>query len=118
MAEWTIYHNPRCSKSRAALEYLASKGIVPRVVEYLKTPLDVAALSELLERLRLDVREVLRDNEEEYSRLGLQDPNRTREELLRTLAEHPILLQRPIVVRGERAVIARPVTAIDALLDE
>jgi arsenate reductase len=116
--EWTIYHNPRCSKSRAALEYLAEKGVKPRVVEYLKTPLDVTALNDLLRRLDANARDILRDGEDEYERLGLNNPTVTREELLNAVAGHPVLLQRPIVVRGERAVIGRPTEAIDALLDD
>lgn len=116
--EWILYHNPRCSKSRAALKYLADKGIQPQVIEYLKTPPTKSELEELLRKLGRDVRDLLRDGEDEYTQLGLHNPHMTRDELLDALVQHPILLQRPIVVRGERAVIARPAEAIDLLLDE
>lgn len=117
-SEWIVYHNLRCSKSRAALKYLADKGVQPRVIEYLKTPPSKAELEELLRKLGRDVREILRDGEDEYTQLALHNPHMTRDELVNAIVQHPILLQRPIVVRGERAVIARPAEAVDVLFDE
>ncbi|MDY6813239.1 MAG: arsenate reductase (glutaredoxin) [Pseudomonadota bacterium] len=114
----TLYHNPRCSKSRAALALLRSRGIEPDVVEYLKTPPSVAQLRGLLAQLQLPVREVLRRGEAVYHELGLDGPTLTAAALLQAVHEHPILLERPIAVRGERAVIGRPPERVCELLDD
>ena len=102
-----IYHNPRCSKSRAALALLRERGIEPVVVEYLKTPPDAPALADLLEHLALPAVAILRHDEalfrREYADRTLSD-----DELIAAIVEHPELLERPIVRRGARAVIARP----------
>ncbi|MBU6491794.1 arsenate reductase (glutaredoxin) [Pandoraea sp.] len=108
----TIYHNPRCSKSRGACDLLAqsaaASGETVQVIEYLKTPPTLAQLQVLQKQLGVSAREMLREGETEYQALGLDDPSLDDTTLLRAVAEHPKLLQRPIVVRGERAVIARP----------
>lgn len=104
----TIYHNPRCSKSRAALAILEKKGVEPNVVRYLDTPLDAAALTALLAKLGLGARQAMRKNEAIYKELGLGDPNKSEAELIAAIAAHPILLERAIVVSGDKAVIARP----------
>jgi len=114
--EWTLFHNPRCSKSRDALAYLKEKGVQPTILEYLKTPLDAAALNDLLGKLHLRPRDLLRANEDEYDALGLGDENLSREALIEAIVQHPILLQRPIILRGEKGVIGRPTEAIDCLL--
>lgn len=111
--EIVIYHNPRCSKSRQALEILRQRGLAPVVVEYLKTPLD----AETLRLLGLPAREILRDNEDEYAALNLADPGKSEAELFAAIAQHPILLQRPIVISGKRAVVARPPERVKELLD-
>lgn len=103
-----IYHNPRCSKSREALALLQARGIVPEVVEYLQTPLNLGQMQELRQLLGLPARELLRTGEEAYTALGLDDPDLSEEALLGAIVAQPILLQRPIVVNGRRAVIARP----------
>lgn len=103
-----IYHNPRCSKSREALALLQARGIVVEVVEYLQTPLNLWQMQELRQRLGLPARELLRTGEEAYTALGLDDPDLSDEALLNAIVDQPILLQRPIVVNGQRAVIARP----------
>lgn len=108
MTEITLYHNPRCSKSRAALALLRERGAEVTLVEYLKTPPGAAELKRLAERLGLPVREMLRSNESIYRELGLGDPAHGDDDLLRAIAAHPILLQRPIAVAGGRAVIGRP----------
>ena len=116
MEDYLIYHNPRCSKSRAALDLLREHKIEPRIVEYLKTPPDAKALKELLGKLGLRPRDILRDGEEEFARLNLDDPKKTDEELIDAIVKHPILLQRPIVVRGDRAVVGRPTEKVAELL--
>lgn len=108
----TIYHNPRCSKSRAACELLTSTYNVANepteIVEYLKQPLTVAQLKQLNTQLGCPVREMIRDTEVEYKELQLSDAKLTDDELYEAIATHPVLLQRPIVVRNGRAVIGRP----------
>ncbi|MDH0865306.1 arsenate reductase (glutaredoxin) [Mitsuaria sp. GD03876] len=108
-----ILHNPRCSKSREALERLESRGLRPEVVEYLVTPLSLEALTALQRRLGVPARAMLRDGEDDYRELGLADASLTDAQLLRAVAERPKLLQRPIVVDGERALIARPPELLD-----
>lgn len=108
MSQITLYHNPRCSKSRAALALLEERGQDVRLIEYLKTPPDVAQLEHLAQQLKLPVREMLRSNEKPYRELELDDPARDDADLLHAIAQQPILLQRPIAVSGERAVIGRP----------
>jgi len=102
--DYIIYHNPRCSKSREALKILQEQGIVPVIIDYLKTPPTVEALRSL----GLPARVLIRDNEDEYTELNLADPEKSDSELFSAIAEHPILLQRPIVIAGHRVVIARP----------
>ena len=117
MADIVIYHNPRCTKSRATLERMearaAAEGHALAVVDYQKTPPDIATLRMLQRRLGLPVREMVRDNEEEYAALGLAGADD--EALLAAVAAHPKLLQRPIVVFGERAAIGRPPENVDVL---
>lgn len=114
--ETIIYHNPRCSKSREALALLQARGEPCRVVEYLKTPPDRATLGAIVAALGCPVRDVLRGQEAAYTNLGLADAAES--PLYDALGAHPELLQRPIVVRGARAVIGRPPAAILALFDE
>jgi arsenate reductase (glutaredoxin) len=108
----TVYHNPRCSKSRAACELItatyASADEPIEIIEYLKQPLTVTQLKQLNAQLGCPVREMLRDTEAEYKELHLSDTKLSDAELFAALAAHPILLQRPIVVRNGRAVIGRP----------
>jgi len=103
-----IYHNPRCSKSREALALLTERGLRPEVIEYLQTPPGVADLQALQQRLGVSARALLRSGEDEYIQLGLADTELGDDALLQAIASHPRLLQRPIVVNGRRAVIARP----------
>lgn len=106
--DFCLFHNPRCSKSREALALLEERGVTPEVREYLKTPLSLAELHQLRALLGLPAHELLRSGEEEYAQLDLARPELSEDALLQAIAEHPRLLQRPILVRGERAVIARP----------
>ncbi|WP_431265546.1 arsenate reductase (glutaredoxin) [Roseateles chitinivorans] len=103
-----ILHNPRCSKSREALALLESRGLTPEVVEYLETPLTLPELQTLHQQLGTPVRAMVRDNEDDYRELDLADTSLTDTQLLQAVADRPKLLQRAIVVQGERALIARP----------
>ena len=103
-----IYHNPRCSKSRETLDLLRSRGLEPQVIEYLKEPPDERMLEQLLRQLGLEPRELMRQQEDLYTELGLDKGAQTRQELIRLMVEHPILIERPIVVCGEHARLGRP----------
>lgn len=111
-----IYHNPRCSKSRATLALLEERGTPLEVVEYLKTPPSVEELEQLLAKLGRPAREIVRANETEFEASGvsLDAPDA---ELLALVAEHPKLLQRPIVEVGSRAAIGRPPEAVLDILE-
>ncbi|AKM30456.1 arsenate reductase (glutaredoxin) [Pandoraea faecigallinarum] len=106
----TVYHNPRCSKSREALALVEGSpaGRELQVIEYLKTPPTLADLKGLHKLLGVPVREMIRSNEAEFEALGLADTALGDDALLAAIAAHPKLLQRPIVVNGKKAVIARP----------
>ena len=108
MTDLTLYHNPRCSKSRGALELLEARGLAPSVVRYLETPPDAATLKALLGKLGIGARQLLRSGEDEYKSLGLDNPALTDEQLITAMAEHPKLIERPILVAGDKAVIGRP----------
>jgi arsenate reductase len=103
----TIYHNPRCSKSRAALALLQEKGVEPQVVEYLKTPLKKNELAELLKKLKLKPADIVRTGEDIY-KSKYRGRELGDEQWLAALAADPVLMERPIVVKGARAVVGRP----------
>lgn len=108
----TIYHNPRCSKSRATLELLQQRGLNPEVVKYLETPPDASELRELARKLGLQPSDFLRTGESTWKELGL-DPEAVEDaELLRLMSTHPVLIERPIVVCDDRARIGRPPEAV------
>jgi|TARA_B110000495_G_C22460019_1_gene286382 arsenate reductase len=102
-----IYHNPRCSKSRQALALLRENGVEPEVIEYLKTPPTKSALRDLLRKLDLSAHDILRAKEDEYKKLGLS-PDTAENKILTAIAANPILLERPIIIKGNRALIGRP----------
>jgi arsenate reductase len=104
----TIYHNPRCTKSRQTLALLEQHGVKPKVIEYLATPPTEAELKRLLKLLGLSPRELLRRKEEEYERAGLDRPDVTDAEIVRAMVKYPRLMERPIVVSGNRAALGRP----------
>jgi arsenate reductase len=104
----TIYHNPRCSKSRQTLQLIRDAGIEPDVVEYLKTPLSAEEVGRLLDKLGIEPIEIMRRKEAVFGELGLADRHLTRDEALVILSSNPVLIERPIVVKGPRAVIGRP----------
>ena len=112
----TIYHNPRCSKSRATMELLQQRELNPEIVKYLEMPPDASELRELARKLGLPPRDFLRTGESTWKELGL-DPNAVdAAELLELMSAHPILIERPIVVCGERARIGRPPEAVLEIL--
>lgn len=112
----TIYHNPRCSKSRGTLEILRAEGIEPEVIEYLQTPPTASQLERIVEMLGCSPRDLIRKGEKEYKELQLDDPTLAAKQLLETMAKHPILIERPIVVKGNRAVVGRPPERVRELL--
>lgn len=104
----TIYHNPRCSKSRETLNLLQSKNIEPTVVEYLKTPLSHEQISTLVSQLGFNsARDLMRTKEEQYKALNLKDEN-SESELIDAMVNHPKLIERPIVVNNNKAALGRP----------
>jgi len=116
MTKPVLYHNPGCSKSRGALEILRERGVDFDVVEYLKEPLDRAALEHLLDRLPGEPAELVR-NDKHFAELGLDAGDyQTRGSVAALLAKHPRLMQRPVLLDGDRAVIARPSEKVVELL--
>ncbi|MBV4503357.1 arsenate reductase (glutaredoxin) [Pseudomonas sp. BW13M1] len=108
MTDLTLYHNPRCSKSRGALELLEARGLAPTIVRYLETPPDAATLEQLLAKLGIGARQLLRTGEDEYKTLELANPALSDAQLIKAMVEHPKLIERPILVAGDKAVVGRP----------
>ena len=108
MSDVTIYHNPRCSKSRQTLALLNERGIAPNIVRYLDTPPNTTTIARLLDMLDLEPRGLMRKKEAPYAALGLAAEELSNAELIQAMAEHPVLIERPIVVAGDRAAIGRP----------
>lgn len=105
----TIYHNPRCSKSRQTLQLLEENGIEPEIVEYMKTPYTVAQIEELLDKLGgIEPRALMRTKEAVYKDAGLDDEYLSRDELIDAMAQCPSIVERPIVVKDDKAVLGRP----------
>lgn len=104
----TIYHNPRCSKSRQTLQLLDETGVAPQVIEYLKTPPSQAELTQLLKMLKISARELMRTKDDLYRELNLDDPTLSEDSLINAMAAHPALIERPIVIHDGKAVIGRP----------
>lgn len=103
-----IYHNPRCTKSRETLQLLQDKGITPDVVLYLETPPDAKTLQDLLKKLGMQPRELMRHKEPEYKELGLDNTALSDAQLIDAMVQCPKLIERPIVVHGKKAAIGRP----------
>ncbi|MNY27868.1 Arsenate reductase [compost metagenome] len=114
----TIYHNSRCSNSRAALALIRERGIEPTIVDYIAEPLDAPALTALVRQLGLPVRDLLRSKEAVYAELQLDAPAVGDAELIAAVAGHPVLLNRPIVVTPRGAALCRPPEKVLALLPE
>ena len=104
----TIYHNPRCSKSRQTLELVRGQGIEPEIVEYLKQPPTEAELRDILHKLGKAPGDIIRKGEAVYKELGLSDTSLSDDHLIATMAANPILIERPIVINGSRAALGRP----------
>ena len=108
MSNFIIYHNPRCSKSRQTLEILNQQDVSTEVVLYLENPPSIKEVTSILQKLGLDPRDVIRKGEEEYKLLNLKDQSLTENELITFMSENPKLIERPIVIKGNKAVIGRP----------
>jgi arsenate reductase len=104
----TIYHNPRCTKSRRTLQLLRDQGVEPEIVPYLETPPTAEELDKLLTMLGLEPLELMRRKEAPFAELGLGDGTKSRQELIQAMGEHPILIERPIVVKDGKAALGRP----------
>ena len=116
MSNYTIFHNPRCSKSRQTLALLEENGVQADVRLYLDNPPTVSELKTVVKQLGLSPRDLLRKGEEEYKTLALSDPAKTDAELLLAMAEHPRLIERPIVIKDDAAVLGRPPESVLKLL--
>jgi arsenate reductase len=112
----TIYHNPRCSKSRQTLQLLQDKGIEPTIIEYLKTPPNAETLDTILTMLNMEPRELMRKQEAEYKEQGLNDDSLSRDQLIKAMTEYPKIIERPIVVSNDRAAIGRPPESVEKIL--
>ena len=104
----TIYHNPKCSKSRQTLELLEKQGITPDIIEYLKSPPTAEQLQVILAQLGLVPRDLMRKKEDIYSECELDNPSLTDVELVNFMIKHPILIERPIILANGKAAIGRP----------
>jgi arsenate reductase (glutaredoxin) len=118
MSDIEIWHNPRCSKSRTALQLLEQNGAEPEVRLYLESPPDAKMIDRVLKILQIEPRDLMRTSEAPYKELKLSDPKKTRDELIEAMARHPILIERPVVIRGDRAVLGRPPDNVLDLLDD
>jgi arsenate reductase len=113
----TVYHNPGCGKSRGALEILSERGVEHQVIEYLKSPVDRATLEHFLDLLPGSPAELVR-KDRRFKELGLNEADyQTRDDVLKVLLEHPELMERPVVIHGDRAIIARPSERVLELFD-
>ena len=108
MTKIKIYHNPRCSKSRQTLQLLQDNNITPEIILYLESPPTKTELRDLLKKLGISARDLLRTSELAYKEAGLYDASLTEQQLLQAMITEPKLIQRPIVVAGDKAVLGRP----------
>ena len=112
----TIYHNPRCSKSRQTLQLLQDRGIEPEIVEYLKTPPSPEQLDAVLAKLGMEPRALMRTKEAAYHESGMADEGLSRRALIDLMVANPIVIERPIVVNGARAALGRPPESVLSIL--
>ena len=104
----SMFHNPRCSKSRQTLELLQSKGVQPDIIEYLKTPPTEEELDNILNMLGLEPRQLMRTKETEYAENKLDDESLTRQQLIQAMVKYPKLIERPILINNKKAALGRP----------
>ena len=116
MSKIIIYHNPRCSKSRDALKLLKEKNQDPEIFLYLQEILSQSKIRNLIKKLNIPVREILRKGEEEYKWNNLNDENISDEELINFMIKFPKIIERPIIIKGDKAIIGRPPENILKLL--
>ncbi len=116
MSDVTILHNPRCSKSRETLALIESKGIAPRIIDYLSAPPSVTELTRIVALLGVEPRAIMRRDEPEYAELGLDDVALSRQQLIAAMHAHPRLIQRPIVLANGKAALGRPPQDVLAIL--
>lgn len=112
----TLWHNPRCSKSRATLDLLQARGIEPAIVDYQKNPPSAEEIERALQLLGLEPRGLMRKGESVYAELGLGDPGLSHRQLVDAMAAHPILIERPVVFANGKAAIGRPPENVLAIL--
>lgn len=105
---FTIYHNPRCSKSRQTLELLQKNNTDPEIIDYLESPPSKNELIEIIKKLNISVHDLIRKNEKVFKELILDNPEPSDDQLIEAMVNNPILIQRPIVINGKKAVIGRP----------
>ena len=108
MSVYKIFHNPRCSKSRQALQLLKDNNCKIEIISYLEIDLKVSLIKDILKKLTLKPRDILRKGEQEYKDNNLKKDNLSEEDLINYMIKYPKLIERPIVVKGDRAVIGRP----------
>ena len=113
----TIYHNPRCSKSRQTLSILQDKGVQIDIIEYLQTPPDVKTLQSLIKKLGISAKDLLRKGEQEFKLAGLDKDNLSDEEIIQAMVKYPKLIERPIVVHKDKAVLGRPPENVLSIID-
>lgn len=118
MTDIKIYHNPQCSKSRATLALLEENDISPEIIYYLETPPSIKELKTILQKLGMQLHDLLRRSEEDFDTLGLDDDSLNEAIVFDLLQKHPHLLQRPIIIKGEKAVIGRPPENVLALIGD
>ena len=116
MSRYTIYHNPRCSKSRSTLALLEEHGVEPQIILYLENVPDVSQLKSLLTKLGMTADQLVRRGEADYKQCGLGKDS-SEDDIIRAMAAHPKLIERPIVVKGPRAVLGRPPENVLELID-
>lgn len=104
----TIWHNPKCSTSRRVLETIRDKGIEPHIVPYLETPPSAKEIKAVLAKAKISARDLLRKKEPAYRAQGLDDERLSEAALVRAMIENPVLIERPVVIAGRRAILARP----------
>ena len=117
-SSYTLYHNPDCSKSRAALALLESNDISPEIIYYLEQPLSADEIRGLMAKLGITLSEILRPGEPEFDEYDLSDSTLSEDLVMDILVQHPNLIQRPILVHGNRAVIGRPPEAVLSLIEK